>query len=719
MANNKKSINKRSSRKSQSFFEKNKKLIFLLGGLVATVVLITVIVFIVKSKNDDTPKEGGNFGETTGTLDEALNFSDENLYAGYFEDNIADVTVTCVSGTPNCYSVDGGVVVFGEISEDSVYSISGKLKGNIVISVGSSYKFELEMCGFSLVSDTESPIVITDGDEVTLTAKKDFSNYIYDMRNEVDNSLENVFSSAIYSAVDLKIEGKGSLTVVSENNNGIHTKDDLKVKNLTLTVACTDNALKGNDSVTLDMCNTELIVTKGDGIKTKNTDVSSKGKQRGTVTINGGTHTIGAACDGIDAAYDLVINDENTSITVYTDKYSSASEEITATSENTYYLRATSKSYRYSVKYYNSETDYTWVNVNDSYEAINSNSGRPGGVTTYYYYKFDKKTEYQNLIVYMYEQNQTQGQDNDYLRCSAGNKLNSSYDTLALSYNASSLSISWTNYATSSSQGGGFGGGPGGMGGMQDGNTNKKEYSTKGLKAGNAITVNAGTINVKAYDDAVHAGSGTTLENGEEPMGNVTVNGGTLTLYSNDDGIHADGRLTVTNGKITVENSYEGLEGAYVCISGGDISILSEDDGVNGTATQGTAIEISGGNLYIYCTGDGLDSNSRTSYSGIVFSGGSSVIIANSTMNSAIDTENGYTYQGGTVVAIMPRGGMSNEARNCKNFSSIGSAVSMSLTSGKTLTAKIDGATVTVKIPCSISAYVIMLGDKSATASVG
>ena len=36
------------------------------------------------------------------------------------------------------------------------------------------------------------------------------------------------------------------------------------------------------------------------------------------------------------------------------------------------------------------------------------------------------------------------------------------------------------------------------------------------------------------------------------------------------------------------------------------------------------------------------------------------IVISNSSGNSAIDTEQGYTYTGGKVIAIMPRGGMSN-----------------------------------------------------------
>lgn len=695
-----------------SKIKKSNKIVILISAFAVLLVAFTVILLLrgrVKS-NDQTDGEGEGERNDGETLDDTLGFQSDELYKGYFEDDAMDITVLCVSGTPDCYSIDGSTVTFGAISEDSVYSVSGRFKGNIVIDTGDGFKFELELHGLSLVSDTESPVVIKSGDKVTLTAKKDTVSYIYDTRSAVSDTDTEAFSGAVYSRTDLKLEGKGELTVVSECNNGIHSKKDLKVKNLTLKVACRDNALKGNDSVTLESCVTELTATQGDGIKTTNTDVSSSGKQRGTVTISGGTHVIGAARDGVDAAYDLTVEGEDTSITVYTDKYSSASEEITEASEGSYYLRASSKLYKYSVKYFNSETDFKWVNVSDSYETVSAGNGRPGMNSYYYYYIFEKLSDYKKLTVYMYTSDQKQSQDTDYFARSSEKSLNDKYDTVAVAYSGGSLSVSWTNYTTVSR--------PGGFGGGQDGNTDKKDYSSKGLKAGNSVTVNSGIIKIKSYDDSVHAGSEVTFENGETPSGSVTVNGGTLTLYSNDDGIHADGTLTVTGGKITVENSYEGLEGTRVVLSGGDISVTALDDGVNGTATSGTAVEISGGSLYIYCTGDGIDSNSRTSYSGIVFSGGSSVIIANSNGNSAIDTENGYTYSGGTVLAVMPRGGMTGEATNCKSFSSVGKTVSLSLKAGQTLTANISGETVSVKMPCALSAYVIVLGDSSASVSV-
>jgi hypothetical protein len=116
--------------------------------------------------------------------------------------------------------------------------------------------------------------------------------------------------------------------------------------------------------------------------------------------------------------------------------------------------------------------------------------------------------------------------------------------------------------------------------------------------------------------------------------------------------------------------------------------------------------------------GDGVDSNSRASYSAIAFTGGNTVIISTSGGNSAIDSDGGYKYTGGKVLAIMPQGGMSNESKHCSNFSSIGKSQNVNLTANSYATVNISGSAVaSVKMPKNINAIVIYLGSNSATIS--
>lgn len=624
---------------------------------------------------------------------------DIGAYDGLFEGDLKDVNVKCVSGTNGAYKLEGNVLTFTNITSESIYSISGKFSGRIVIDVGDSYKFDLEFSGFSLTCDNANPITILSGDEVSIQAKKDTKNYIYDLRAAIDENDATLHSGAIHSEVDLEIAGKGSLTVISENNNGIHSKKDLQVKNLSLTVSCKDNALKGNDSVELENATATLIATVGDGIKTSNSDISNKGNQRGKISFLGGMYSIFAACDGVDASYDVIV-DGDAAINIYTDKYSNYSENVISISD-TYYIRSTEVEYKYSVKYYNSDSDYLWVNAEYHSKVF-------GGRYNYYFYTFPKNDAYQKMQIYIYSENMQQSQDKSFVSSSEYITPSPAYDTVAIKLRGDVFSYDLSNFSTNVS------GGPGGMNG---GNNDKGNHSTKGIKASNIITVASGIINIKSYDDAMHANNDTVLENGKSPLGNVVISGGQITVFTNDDGIYADGTVRIFGGAVNIVNSYEGIEGFNVKVVGGDIKVVSRDDGVNASADSGVGISMESGSLYVLSGGDGMDSNSKTINNGIVFKGGKTLIISNSGGNSAIDTERGYSYTGGSVVAIMPRGGMSGESTNCSSFSSIGTKIELSINKGENLVCNMGSTSLTLNLPVSMQATVVALGSNSASIS--
>ncbi len=713
---------------AEGVFENDKRLQSI--TIPADVATIGVGAFAGCTKLDSVVFESNSSWKAGEVSIPADDLADPQVAATYLTDTYSNVewtktnalspdlpfTLNYVSGTDNCYTYDGTTLTFTAIDAITEFAIEGEMTGNIVVDVGSAYKFTLEMRGFNITCDSTNPIYAISADEFELQAKSGTQNYIYDKRAAVDTTDETLHPAAVYAEVDMEISGKGSLNVVSDNNKGIHAKDDLQVKNLTLAVTCEDNCLRGNDSVEVTTANTTLIARTGDCIKTTNSHISTtKNEQKGNILINGGTHNLYAACDGIDAAFNAQVDTATTVLNIYTDKYSPYSKEVTAVADGTYYLRYTNTYYKYSVRYRNSSTGaYEWVNVSDTYKTVTSSGNRPGSSgTTYYYYTFPKKSGYDKITVYMYSSTQTQGEGNAYYACSEEKSINSSYDTVAIAYSSSgnSLSVSWTNYTTSSTNPGG--GGPGG--GMNEGNSDKGTYSTKGIKSFNEIIINEGIINIQAYDDAIHANSDGVIESGVTPTGNVTINGGTITVSGNDDGVHADGTLSVTAGTVKVTSSYEGMEGAYINISGGSVAATSSDDGFNSTSTSGAGITISGGNVYVYAGGDGVDSNSRTSKGAILFSGGNTVIISTGNGNASIDSDGGYTQSGNArVLALMPTGGMSSEATN-GNYTARTVKSSVSLTSTYcTVTA---GGTVvlTVKMPKTMTAHAVYLGNSSAT----
>lgn len=183
----------------------------------------------------------------------------------------------------------------------------------------------------------------------------------------------------------------------------------------------------------------------------------------------------------------------------------------------------------------------------------------------------------------------------------------------------------------------------GGRGGFKfDFDNNVRSGSTesmKGLKAGTAITINGGELEIDSADDSVHSN------------GTVLISSGDIRLTSGDDGIHAERNVTINGGDIYIEESYEGIESVSIDVSGGNISIYAFDDGLNaggGTGGSEYYISITGGNITVNADGDGLDSNGS-----MAMSGGTMVVFGPTTdMNGALDYESSFAISGGTLIAL-------------------------------------------------------------------
>ena len=206
------------------------------------------------------------------------------------------------------------------ITSSGTYTLSGKLDGQILVDAEEA-TVELDLNGVSITNSTDSPIKIVAADKVEISAKKDTDNLITDARSVKTVDTDTLGEGAIYATCDLKLKGNGVLVVSSTYNNGIHTTKDLTIKNLFLKVTAINNAIKGNDSITMESGTVVAISTAGDGVKTQNTDVSSKGNQRGTITLTDGALTVYAAGDALQAAYDYV--QDGGVLSVYTGSYSS------------------------------------------------------------------------------------------------------------------------------------------------------------------------------------------------------------------------------------------------------------------------------------------------------------------------------------------------------------------------------------------------------------
>lgn len=218
--------------------------------------------------------------------------------------------------------VEGSIIT---ISEPGTYAISGKLDdGQIIVDVDkTAYPegvVELSLEGAEITSKTTSPVYVASvADECVIKLKKGTENVISDDSKEYTNA--DGSSGAIYSKDDLKIKGKGSLTVNGNCTDGIVSKDSVKIFNGTVTVNAVDDGIRGKDSVKIgdsdDTEFTDLVVTvnstEGDGIRATNGSEEGKGK----VIINGGTVNVTAYADGIQAEQTFTMNGGDLTVKTY------------------------------------------------------------------------------------------------------------------------------------------------------------------------------------------------------------------------------------------------------------------------------------------------------------------------------------------------------------------------------------------------------------------
>ena len=547
-----------------------------------------------------------NSKSTDTTVTSSITAQDTNVTHADDADNYK----TEITGEFSITSTDGSTITQNDsvytITQAGEYTVTGLLsEGQIVVNADDNAEITIVLNGTSITCSNGSPIYIKNADNVKIKSEENTYNCIVDARTEADDNSDNSSSengnAAIYAACDLKLVGKGALSVTGNYNNGIQSKDDISIKNVTIKVNAVNNAIKGNDEVAIESGEIIAISRKGDGIKTSNSSLSSKGKQKGNVIISGGNIDIYAACDGIDAAYGVDVSGDG-NLNIYTDTYSDYSEAVAA----------------------------------DNSGSSASSVGTPP------------------------DMNNTQNNGN------MGNPPD--------------MNNSSSNSGNNPDMKGNFSGGNRAANGMpgnnSSGNSSKKSYSTKGIKAESEINISGAAINISSTDDGIHANSDSgVLETGEDGNGIISISGGTITISTGDDGIHADKELNITDGYINVLTSYEGLEAITINISGGQSFVYAADDGINACTGDGTStplINITGGYIDV-TTGSGdtdaIDSNGSYTQSGgmVLVKGGSS----SGQVSGSIDVDGNITITGGTCIAL---GGICETPVNSVNayvFSSV------------------------------------------------
>ena len=226
------------------------------------------------------------------------------------EDVETTVTITLSDGASRA---DGaGVTVSGDtvtITAGGSYRVTGLLTNGQIVVNAPEEKVVLALDGVSITCENSAAIYVIDAEKVILSLVSGSENALAST-GEYIHTDDNTVDAAIFSKDDLTLKGSGALTVSSETGHGIVSKDELKIKSGTLTVAAAKKGMAANDLVEITggditiasgkhgiHCDEALTVSHG----TVNITKSFEGLEAKTIEISGGDISIAASDDGLNA----------------------------------------------------------------------------------------------------------------------------------------------------------------------------------------------------------------------------------------------------------------------------------------------------------------------------------------------------------------------------------------------------------------------------------
>lgn len=268
-----------------------------------SVLLLTALAMTIAGCSNDVSTEKHSNNEEIVSNDESSSNIDENLNVKTkITLNNSGINVEGADA-----EVDNNIVT---IKAGGTYSVTGSLDdGQIIVDSQDEENVYIVLNGINIYCSNSAPIyvknaknailVLSDGSENYI---QDSSEYVYEQLNE-EGIITDEPNACIFSKDDLTIKGNGTLIVEGNYNNGIASKDDLKITGGNIQVTAVNNGLKGKDSITIK--GGDIVVSsEGDGIKSDNTTDTEKGN----IVIEGGTLNITSGDDGIHADNILEIN---------------------------------------------------------------------------------------------------------------------------------------------------------------------------------------------------------------------------------------------------------------------------------------------------------------------------------------------------------------------------------------------------------------------------
>jgi hypothetical protein len=207
-------------------------------------------------------------------------------------------------------TVDGTIVT---ISAAGTYTISGTLNdGRIIVDTADELLVILNLNGIDISSSVNSPLSIMNAPEGTeIVLVENTRNYITDSSTYVfENPEEDEPNAALFSKDDMDIIGEGTLIVDANYNDGIACKDDMNIKDCTITVTSVDDGIRGKNSLEIKSGAHITVDSAGDCLK-------SDDAEDGLIEIKKCTLDLtSSGADGMEAEIEVTITHEESYVNV-------------------------------------------------------------------------------------------------------------------------------------------------------------------------------------------------------------------------------------------------------------------------------------------------------------------------------------------------------------------------------------------------------------------
>jgi hypothetical protein len=292
-----------------------KKYILIVGTLLALLLIFlsaegSIVSTITGESNNNLSGEGS----TVSTITEESN-DDSSIYVASSEFTDRDLEQEADLEDATYIEAESDTDI--TISEEGVYVISGDAtEVTIYVDAEDESKVQVVLDDVNIVNDDMPVVYVKSADKVFITTT-DSENYMETSGSFVSDGDTNL-DAVIFSKDDLVFNGVGSLEIVS-SENGISSKDDLKITGGTYYVTSEMDSFEANDRI-LIYDGTFDVNSSKDAFHCENDEDDSLGN----IYIYDGTFEIYAADDGITAAGFIQIDGGDITIT-------KASEVIEAT----------------------------------------------------------------------------------------------------------------------------------------------------------------------------------------------------------------------------------------------------------------------------------------------------------------------------------------------------------------------------------------------------